>query len=82
MRAQMGQALDNLETVLGQAGFQLSDVVRLSFYTTDVDRFFEAYDALASRLGAASCRFAGSLLGVARLSFPELMVELEATAMR
>ena len=82
MRAQVGQALDNLETVLGQAGFQLSDVVRLNIYTTDMDGFFETYDTFGARLSAASCRYAGSLLGVARLAFPELMVELEATAMR
>jgi enamine deaminase RidA (YjgF/YER057c/UK114 family) len=81
MRAQIGQALDNLETVLRQAGFALGDVMRLNYYTTDVDAFFQSYDVLAERLGAAGCRSAGTLLGVARLAFPELMVELEATAM-
>src|SRR5918997_1504805 len=35
MRAQVNQALDNLETVLGEAGFTLADVVRLNYYTTD-----------------------------------------------
>ena len=30
MRGQVGAALDNLETVLGAAGFSLSDVVRLA----------------------------------------------------
>jgi enamine deaminase RidA (YjgF/YER057c/UK114 family) len=82
MRAQMLQALDNLETVLHQAGFTLGDVVRLNYYTTDVDRFFEAADALGPRLAAAGCRSAGTLLGVTRLAFPELMVEMEATAMK
>ena len=80
MRAQLAQALDNLETVLQEAGFTLSDVVRLNLYTTDVDGLFEAYDVLASRLGASGCRQAGTLLGVSRLAFPELLVELEATA--
>jgi enamine deaminase RidA (YjgF/YER057c/UK114 family) len=80
MRAQIAQALDNLETVLAQAGFTLADVVRLNYYVTDVDRFFEAHDELTSRLTAAGCRSAGTLLGVARLAFPELMIELEATA--
>lgn len=80
MRAQLSQALDNLETVLQEAGFTLSDVVRLNVYTTDVDGFFEAYEVLASRLGEAGCRHAGTLLGVSRLAFPELLVELEATA--
>ncbi len=80
MRAQLGQALDNLETVLQAAGFKLSDVVRLNLYTTDVDVLFQAYDVLAGRLGEAGCRQSSTLLGVSRLAFPELLVELEATA--
>ncbi len=82
MRAQLGLALDNLETVLRQAGFALGDVVRLNFYTTDVDQLFGAYEVAASRLAAAGCRPSMTLLGVSRLAFPELMVEIEATAAR
>ncbi len=81
MRAQLTQALDNLETVLQAANFTMADVVRLNIYTTDVDGLFEVWEVLASRLGAAGCRQASTLLGVARLAFPELLVELEATAM-
>ncbi len=80
MRAQLTQSLDNLEAVLRSAGFSLTDVVRLNIYTTDVDRLFEAYDVLASRIAAAGGRNAATLLGVTRLAFPELLVELEATA--
>jgi enamine deaminase RidA (YjgF/YER057c/UK114 family) len=80
MRAQLGQALDNLETVLREAGFELSHVVRLNTYTTDVDAFIEAGEATAARLAAAGCRPSATLLGVARLAFPEFLVELEATA--
>ncbi len=80
MRAQIIQAMDNLETVLNEAGFELSDVVRLNIYTTDVDRFFEAFDAAVGRIEEAGCRPASTLLGVTRLAFPELMVEIEATA--
>jgi len=83
MRAQISQALTNIETVLDHAGFELSDVVRLNYYTTDVDGFFEAFwgeDALVTRLTEAGCRPASTLLGVARLAFPELLVEIEATA--
>jgi len=43
IRAQVDLALTNLETVLRNAGFELSDVVRLNYYTTDVDGFFEAF---------------------------------------
>jgi enamine deaminase RidA (YjgF/YER057c/UK114 family) len=84
MRAQVAQTLDNIETGLRNAGFELSDVVRLNYYTTDVDGFFEAFwggdDALVTRLAEAGCRPASTLLGVTRLAFPELLVEIEATA--
>jgi enamine deaminase RidA (YjgF/YER057c/UK114 family) len=80
MGAQLTQVMDNLETVLREAGAELSDVVRLNYYTTDVDRFFEAYGVAAGRLAEAGCRPASTLLGVTRLAFPELLVEIEATA--
>ena len=80
MRAQLTQAFDNLETVLAAGGFELSDVVRLSYFTTDVDAFFAAHDVVVDRLNAAGCRSVGSLIGVSRLAFPELEIELEATA--
>ncbi len=80
MGAQVAQAMDNLETVLREAGAQLSDVVRLNYYTTDVDRFFEASGVAVGRLAEAGCRPASTLLGVTRLAFPELLVEIEATA--
>jgi enamine deaminase RidA (YjgF/YER057c/UK114 family) len=80
MRAQINQAMDNIETVLGNAGFELSDVVSLNYYTTDVDRFFEAYDAAVGRLEDAGCRPASTLLGVTSLALPELLVEIETTA--
>jgi enamine deaminase RidA (YjgF/YER057c/UK114 family) len=80
MRGQLAQALDNLETVLEQAGLGLGDVVRLNYYTTDIDAFFAASDLLGERLAKAGCRPASTLLGVARLAFPEFLVEIEATA--
>jgi enamine deaminase RidA (YjgF/YER057c/UK114 family) len=80
MAAQLGQAVDNLETVLRQAGFTLADVVWLNYYTTDVDACLAALGAVGPRLGAAGCRAAGTLLGVTRLAFPELLIEIEATA--
>jgi enamine deaminase RidA (YjgF/YER057c/UK114 family) len=80
MAAQVGMALDNLEAVLAEAGMSLANVVRLNIYTTDVDAFFAEYGAAAARLAEAGVAPPGTLLGVARLAFPELMVELEATA--
>jgi enamine deaminase RidA (YjgF/YER057c/UK114 family) len=82
MAAQVGKALDNLETVLANAGFSLADIVRLNMYATDVDAFMASAPVWGPRLAAAGCRQASTLLGVTRLAFPALMVELEATAVK
>jgi enamine deaminase RidA (YjgF/YER057c/UK114 family) len=80
IRAQTSLALDNLEAVLKQGGMTLSNVVRLTIYTTDVDAMLQNLDAMAGRLDAAGVKPAQTLLGVARLAFSQLLVELEATA--
>ena len=80
MAAQVALTLDNLEAVLAQADMSLANLVRLTVYTTDVDLLFQHYDALASRLGAAGAAPTTTMLGVARLALPVLMVELEGTA--
>ena len=80
MRAQIGLALDNLETILDHAGLNLSNVMRLNLYTTDVDRFREASDVLFARLAEAGCKPVANLLGVVRLALPEFLIEIEATA--
>ena len=82
MRAQLVLALDNVETVLKAAGFELSNVVRLNYYTTDVEQLVANLDAIAGRLAEAECHYASTLLGVASLAFPQLLVEIEATAVR
>ncbi|MFQ5933341.1 MAG: RidA family protein [Dehalococcoidia bacterium] len=82
MAGQIGQALDNLETVVTQAGFALSDVVRMNYYVTDVEAFMAAAEVPSRRMREAGCRAASTLLGVSRLAFPELLVEIEATAVK
>jgi enamine deaminase RidA (YjgF/YER057c/UK114 family) len=78
MRKQLEQAFRNLETVLKAAGFSLANVVRLNYYTTDVEGFLSASDVVANRLAGSTPP--GTLLGVAKLAFPGLMIEIEATA--
>lgn len=80
MRAQITLALDNLEEVLRGAGLALADVVRLNYYTTDVDLFLKEFETATGRLAEQGCRPASTLLGVTRLAFPELLIEIEATA--
>ncbi len=80
MGAQIGLALDNLEAVLAEAGMGLANLVRLNFYTVDIEAFFAASRVLGERLGAAGVTPPGTLLEIRRLAFPELMIEMEATA--
>jgi enamine deaminase RidA (YjgF/YER057c/UK114 family) len=80
MPAQMNQALDNLETVLAVAGLTLANVVRLNYYTTDVAAFIGAASTYGARLQAAGCPPASTLLGVASLFYPDILLEIEATA--
>ncbi|BCJ40077.1 hypothetical protein GCM10010168_29350 [Actinoplanes ianthinogenes] len=78
--AQLTLSLDNLEAVLAAAGMSLANLVRLTVYTTDVDRLFPHYGVLAGRLGAAGVAPATTMLGVTRLAIPGQLVELEGTA--
>ncbi|WP_090102948.1 RidA family protein [Lentzea jiangxiensis] len=80
MGAQLALSLDNLEAVLAQAGMALGNLVRLNVFTTDVDLVFRHYGVLAARLGAARVAPPTTMLGVTRLALPDLMVELEGTA--
>jgi enamine deaminase RidA (YjgF/YER057c/UK114 family) len=81
MRAQAAAALDNLEAVLTEAGMGLADVVRLTYYVTDVDRYLaEGAEVVVGRLAAAGVQPASTLVEISRLAFPDLLIELEATA--
>jgi enamine deaminase RidA (YjgF/YER057c/UK114 family) len=80
MAAQMNKCLDNLETILRDAEMTLENVVRLNYFTTDVDAWLESAQHWGGRLAKAGCRPASTLLGVTRLAFPDLLVEIEATA--
>jgi enamine deaminase RidA (YjgF/YER057c/UK114 family) len=80
MAEQVKLALASLTTVLEAAEMSIADVVKLTVYTTDVDALLADYgtatEVLAPNLPAMT------LIGVARLAFPELKVEIEATAVR
>jgi enamine deaminase RidA (YjgF/YER057c/UK114 family) len=78
MAAQLNLALDNLETVLAHGGMTVTNLIRLNIHTTDVDALLAHFSILSERLDGV--RYASTLLGVARLAIPELLIELEATA--
>jgi enamine deaminase RidA (YjgF/YER057c/UK114 family) len=80
MVAQLGLALDNLEEVLAGADMTLANVVRLNVYTTDMDTLLHHFPIVNERFEGTGERFATTLLGVAGLAAPDLVVALEATA--
>ncbi|HEV7762539.1 MAG TPA: RidA family protein [Acidimicrobiales bacterium] len=81
MGAQLAMALDNLEAVLAGVDMTLASVVRLNIYTTDVGLLLQHFGVLQKRFGGTEERFASTVLGVAHLAGPDLLVALEATAM-
>lgn len=80
MAAQLNQAFDNLEAVLAEAELSLANVVRLNYYVTDMQAFADAAATVGTRLAPLSVKPAGTLLRVAGLFHPDLLVEMEATA--
>lgn len=78
--AQFRQAWSNLKDALAAADMAPSNIVRLNMYTTDVDAFMAAAGELVPIFAEDGCKPVGTLLGVTRLFEPEIMIELEATA--
>jgi enamine deaminase RidA (YjgF/YER057c/UK114 family) len=81
MGEQLRMALTNIVTVLEASGMTPVDVVKSTVYTTDVDALLgvigpEVQRVLGSNLPAST------LIGVTRLAFPELRVEIEVVAAR
>ena len=62
------------------AGMTFANLVRLNFSTTDIDGYHAHAGVLGERLAAAGVARAGTLLNVAALAFPELLIEIEGTA--
>lgn len=78
--AQFRQAWSNLKDALAEAGMDATHIVRLNMYTTDVPAFMASAEDLVPIFAGDGCRPVSTLLGVATLFEPELMIELEATA--
>lgn len=78
--AQFKLAWANIKDALAEADMAPSNIVRLNIYTTDVDAFMAAAEELVPVWAGDGCKPSCTLLGITRLFEPELMVELEATA--
>ena len=83
--AEMGEqvrlALENVVTVLEAGGMTSADIVKSVIYTTDVDACIAVLGSQVQEV-FGSILPASTLIGVARLAFPELKVEIEVLAAR
>ena len=76
--AQTREALRRIAIALTQVRAALSDVVRTRIYVTDISRWREVAAAHAEVFG--EIRPASTMVEVAALIVPELLVEIEADA--
>ena len=80
MARQTEQALLNVSAALEQFDASLADVVQTRLYVTDISRWREAGEA--HRLAFGEVTPAASMVQVAALIDPRLLVEVEAVAHR
>ena len=78
--AQARAALATIEAALREGGFELGDVVRIRLFVTDIARSSEVTAIMGSIFG--EIRPAATLVQVAALIDPSLLVEIEADARR
>jgi enamine deaminase RidA (YjgF/YER057c/UK114 family) len=79
-RAQTEQAIANIAAALDGLGASLADVVRTRMFVTDITRWEEYGRAHGAAFGQV--RPASSMIGVAALVDPRMLVEVEAVAYR
>lgn len=83
--AQTTQAFENVRAVLTAAGCAMTDVVRFQTFlthATDVDGFMQARRELFPKYFPGGVYPPNTLLIISRLVKPELLVEIEAMAVR
>jgi reactive intermediate/imine deaminase len=78
MKAQAEQVFKNLEAALASAGAKFSDVVKMNTYVTDMSKAADVREVRAKYFGDTSP--ASTLVQVAALARPELMIEVEVVA--
>ncbi len=80
MRAQARKTFANIAAILAEAGASMEDVVKITAYITDVSRYGE-YTAVRKEVFTRQLP-ASATVSVPALVIPELLVEVEAVAVK
>ncbi|UII34611.1 RidA family protein [Fulvivirga ulvae] len=81
MRAQLIEAIRNLEQVINEAGYDCKNIVRLNVFTTSTEELFSCFDIFQAWVTKHDIKQSSTLLEVKGL-FETLKVELEATVVK
>lgn len=81
MRSQLIQAIQNLERVIGEADYELKNIVRLNIYTTSNDELLENFDIIQNWITENKIKQTSTVLEVKSL-FETSKVEFEATVVK
>jgi len=81
MKSQLTEAIQNLERVISEAGYECKDIVRLNILTTSSTEFFACFDIFQDWIARHGIKQATTLFEVTTL-FETLKVELEAVAVK
>ncbi|MFC3559487.1 RidA family protein [Pedobacter jamesrossensis] len=82
MRTQLGLAIQNLEQVISEAGYDPKNIVRLTIYSTSSDEFIKnCFDLFKAFVAKHGMKQSVTLMQVVALN-ETLKVELEATVVK
>ncbi|MFC4209791.1 RidA family protein [Pedobacter lithocola] len=81
MKTQLLIAIENLEKVISEAGYEVKNIVRLDVFTTSHKEFFKVFDTFGEWIAKNEIKQAGSFFEVTEL-YETLKVELEATVVK
>lgn len=81
MKSQLIQAIQNLEQVISEAGYECQGIVRLNIYTTSSAELFTCFDVFQDWIAKHGIKQASTLFEVKSL-FETLTIELEATVVK
>ena len=81
MKTQFKMAIQNLEQVISESGYNPENIVRLNIYTTSTEEFLGCFDVFQDWVAKYGIQQSSTVLEVKGL-FETLKVELEATVVK